>query len=191
MPIENIQIANENKQMVTQSAGLVSTPVIMAGLLVRHKLLPHRYLLEGFVVEDSYFNHEDFKYNNLEIKYKETKFNDYKSYNGLIYSKLVIDGQKNPFSVYFKSENKFRVRNTLVYSYHDYTEKEGDYFIGKDLFNRPTSTSKTTFEYYLYLNPTSELPECAANKVFALCKHFEEGQFKYALFHLHELIPET
>lgn len=186
MPIENLEQTTKDGELAIQNQGIVVNSVIHAGLAVRHKLLPHRYLLDGFVVEDRAFNYKEFESNGINISCQSIV----STCNPKLYSKLVLDGKRKCFYEFFNTDEKFVLRDT---------KDDSPHHIGKDssdnTYNLPglgwTNITDVKFEYYLYETTTSILPECAANKVFALCKYYEEGEFKYSIFNLHEIVPEV
>lgn len=199
MPNENLEkiVKSENEKLPTQDHGVVTNNIVLAGLTVKHKLLPHKYLLEGFIVEDIYFNRNNFNVNGNKIHYKpinqpgsmaKIDKEGFAAINNLIYSKLIVDGKKSNFSDYFKRSDEFVARVAEYYSGYGIYKRDEIYWTVR--LNYTNWKYGLEFEYYLYDTTTSNLPECAANKVYALCKHYEEGEFKYSIFNLHEIIPE-
>lgn len=193
---------NDKTNAIIQNHGVVVGNIVLAGLNVRHKLLPHRFLLEGFVVEDYFLNTKDFLVFTPNIYYKKfdvndnhswkhfcTKGKDYVAINSIIYSKLVVDGKKKRFSNYFENEKEFTYRDNSKASLSNiWRVDDGSYY--RHRMNGNIKFDYLEFEYYLYENTTSSLPECAANKIFALCKYYEDGELRYAIFNLHEIVPE-
>jgi hypothetical protein len=183
MPNESLEkiVKSESGNLPAQDHGIVINNVVLAGLTVRHKLLPHRYLLEGFVVEDIAFNIKDFTIMVDEIKYQNST---YSTRNRKIYPKLIVDSKINSCSKFCKTISQLKHRLKSQNSPYDISNRDGDENWKSDL------NDSSNFEYYLYETTTSNFPECAANKVFALCKYYEDGNFKYSIFNLHEIVPE-
>lgn len=167
-----------------QNHGIVTNNLILAGLVVRHKLLPHRYLLDGFIVEDFFFDSKVFATNGITIEYGDPLM----SKNPKVYSKLVVDSKNKAISEYGKMNKKFHFRSSSTNSPKQYEpDRTGDIYIdGKGW----VKFEESRFEYYLYETNTATEWECVANRVFALCKYYEEGEFKYSIFNLHEIVPE-
>jgi hypothetical protein len=172
----------------------ISNVIIAGKLKVRHPLMEEEMIILGFVIEDHYFNQEDFKIKGMSIEYKVKE--DYNARNEKIYPKLIIDKMKNHFSIFFGNEEGCRIRHRKPYCFNDmlikhilndehgniisvnYRTKEGRYTKNEPFFN-----------YYLFDSFTSDIPECAADNVFAVCKYRENDNFKHAIFNFHELIP--
>lgn len=203
MPNENLEqyIKKEDQILPIQNHGLISSETVLAGLLVQHKLLPHRYLVEGFIVNDYYMNFKDFVVDGSKIYYKRKKGKnrvgwassyaeeeDYLSLNSLIYYKIVVDSKKNRFSKYFKNEKEFIYRDeSKMFSPYISLGDDGLYKINRG--HGLSDFNQFEFEYYLYMVTTADIPECSADQVFALCKYYEDDDFKYSIFHFHEIYP--
>ena len=187
MAIENLKQANEGLAVISQQNLFQQNNTIVAGTIkVKHPLMDETPLLViGFVIEDSYFNQEDFKIVGDKIKYRIDGSKSYASYNDLIYPKIIIDYKKTHCSLFFKDK-------TLVYR-GERGPEEAYLSNGKYYWNEEgtgtESNLETIYNYYYFSLVASNIPECCSNSIFAVCKYREEGTFKHAIFNLHEIIP--
>jgi len=190
MPIENIEDA-----LAPIEKGNETKRRVLAGLIVRHELIPYRFIIEGFVVEDRYFNPNDFRVNqmNIEYQYEVAKYN---SINAKVYPKMIIDGKSCKLTEYIPNTN-FEERDiTINFKSFEFNSSSSQYgkfangfvFIEKVYSDR---LAAMRFNYYLFDTTVSEIPICVANKVFVLCKYWEDGKFKYMIFNLHEIKPDV
>lgn len=184
MPIEKIN-TESNLPSLTNQPNLINNNSIVAGtLLVKHPLIEERLQLIGFVVEDKYFNPDDFKIMGMKISYGDDNL-DYFALNDTIYPRLSLDAKKNHCSYYFK-DSPLRWREAEG---HDIAYLVGDKYRRTKNEGSPEAYCKTQYNYYLFESSLSELPECAADNVLALCKYKANDTFKYFLSNLHELLP--
>lgn len=174
MPIENIETGKNNNEMVLHAPIFSSSNVVVAGQIkVKHPLMDKSLILYGFVIEDQYFNENDFRVQGMNISYLyEDK---YRSENPTIYPKIMIDKKQTLFFNLFNNLEVIYLRNTQKHEL--YTNDDGDEYC--------------LFEYYMFDKIHSLTPKYAANEIYAVCKYIEEGGFKYKLFSFHELMPES
>ena len=169
MPIENLD-NNQNQGIAKRQATFLNDKnVIIAGTLkVRHSLMPDPILLYGFIVEDYYFNSEDFKINGLKISYKKGD-NEYVSNNEIIYQRVKINLSREKFT--YETDLNITHRSNHKWQYRSYAS------IGE------------IYKYYLFDDNFSEIPVSVANNIFVVCKYRENSEFKYMILSLHEVVP--
>jgi len=184
MPIEKSNSESYVPSTTNQSNLFINNAIVAGTLIVEHPIIEGRLQLVGFVVEDEYFNSEDFKVMGMKISYAN-KDSEYWARNEIIYPKLVLDAKKNHCSCYFKdSPLKWRDAGK-----HDKVYLVSGKYRWKEDENSGIAWYDTIYNYYLYESVLSELPECTANNVFALCRYKENGTLKYIFLNLHEIVP--
>jgi len=184
MPIENIETVNQTSVVVSEQNPFFTNNVIIAGKIkVRHAMIDEPLLLVGFVIEDEYFNENDFKVLGMRIQYK-LEDEEYNAQHEIIYPKIIIDRKTNHSNNYFKNENLiYRTRGDKEVGYYH----EGQYYNSGSF--KYESRINTFFRYYMIDDNSVSIPESAADNIMALCKYCKDGIFKYAIFNLHELTP--
>jgi hypothetical protein len=191
MPIEESDYGKQTGALVTQQNLFHSANVILAGKIkVKHPLLDETLLLLGFVIEDKYFNENDFRVKGLEISYFREYLNggevetQYTSLNSIIYPKIIIEKKANHCSSYFKDQPL--VWRGISGARNNAYLKDGKYFWEPNGSGHE-SWFETFYDYYLFKDISDNCPECAANNIYALCKYRENGLFKHCIFNFHEL----
>jgi hypothetical protein len=186
MPIENTEEA-----LAPIEKGIETNRTVMAGLAVRHALIPYRFIIEGFVIEDKYFNPNDFRVRGFKIEYKN-EAGIYESVNNKIYEKVICDGKNNSIC-YYLGDAQIEMRSSsssLIYQYegalkyHYYNSGNGRSALSKDYLK------SLKYNFYLFETTDTETPTCVTNEIYVLCKYWEEGKFKYMIFNLHEIKPD-
>ena len=199
---KNTESGKETGKVALTNNPFQSSNHIIAGKLkVKHPLMDEELIIFGFVIHDRYTNLEDFKIQGLKIKYQYQDDNEI-SYeigeNSLIYSKILFDNKTKHFSKYFgvNANALFRGKAAKYRSSQPWPTKveniEDKYYVVDDYAGCGKLEYKESekFDFYLYSNLMSDVPECATNEnVYAVCKYREAGVFKYAIFNFHELIP--
>jgi hypothetical protein len=192
MPIENIEDVNQTSVVVSEQNLFQTTNVIIAGKIkVKHPLMDETLLLLGFVIEDQYFNENNFRVKGLEISYFREYLNggevetQYTSSNSIIYPKIIIDKKTNHCSSYFKDQ-PLVWRDISGKRNNDAYLKDGKYFWKPDGVGGEC-WYETTYNYYLFKDVFDNWPECATNNIYALSKYKENGVFKHCIFNFHEL----
>lgn len=186
MPIENLQNSNRELAPLSQPQFLqTGIPFIAGTQKVKHALMDEvPMLLLGFVVEDEYFEINNFKVIGNMIEYFRPDEKYYYANNDLIYPKIIVDYKKNHASVYFKNEtctrrDRYQIRHGFLV--------EGNYNYSPD--GKGHDFESNYFNFYLFSDLVSPIPECCADNIYAVCKYREENAFKHAIFNLHEITP--
>jgi len=182
MPIENLEEVKNNGEMVVYAPLFSSSNLVVAGQIkVKHPLLDKSLILYGFVIEDQYFNENDFLIQGMRISYQ--KKDKYYASNHTIYPKIIIDNNRTPFYELFDGLDPILYRSWDGQAEFEITRDE--VYEDEEEYNK-----RCKYEYYLFDKVNKTYPTCAARQIYAVCKYIEEGIFKYALFSFHELMPE-
>lgn len=168
-------------------------------ILVNHSLFESNLQLMGFVVSDYHVNLTDFIVSNNKIKYNTCTDKGYFANNKLIYNRLVFDNFEKEYTRYFKIiDSQFYNSNLLYRSSYLYSgvkfsianESSQIYFHPyNNGYTRGISElgiKELKFEFYLFCD-NSDVPECATNELFALCKYIFNGEIKFGIFNFYEL----
>jgi hypothetical protein len=176
--------------IVTTNDIIEPTMTGLAGTIVKHKLTQQQFIIEGFVIEDAYYNPNDFKVDGCRIKYK---FNSlYSSLNDLIYHKIITDGKRRNAFEYFGPKS-FDFMSGDENLYYNFDSENNSFFYIKNGGKAEFSINELVgldFNFYLYEHTFTEVPACAADRIYVLCKYFEDKISKYMIFNLNEITQE-
>ena len=180
MPIENV---NENPKMeiatIPEETLFSSNNTLIAGKIkVKHFLIDEPLVIYGFIIEDKYFNENDFKVNGMEISYKISDQERYLARNNKIYSKIILNFNKAPLETFYF--------NIPLDKNYENTYKEGAiYKHDKDgiMYRNPVSKN-STFKYILFEDWMDLAPKAVAEAIMALCKYRVDNTTKYFICNL-------
>jgi len=182
MPIENV---NENPKMeiatIPEETLFSSNNTLIAGKIkVKHFLIDEPLVIYGFIIEDKYFNENDFKVNGMEISYKTTNLSstEYYACNEKIYAKIILNFNKAPLETfYFATPDDGIITRT----------KNG---IRYDRYGRQVRAHKNDSPKYILFEDWMDLaPSAVAYTIMALCKYRVDNTTKYFICNLQELTP--
>ncbi len=186
MPIENV---NENPKMeiatIPEETLFSSNNTLIAGKIkVKHFLIDEPLVIYGFIIEDKYFNENDFKVNGMEISYKISDKERYFAYNKTIYLKIILNFNMAPLKAFnFNIPLDKNDKTTYTYEQGAICEhnKNGSMY-------HPVSKN-STFKYILFEDWMDLAPKAVTEAIMALCKYRVDNTTKYFICNLHELTP--
>jgi hypothetical protein len=185
----NPEKANPGGYLVPTLGESDEQPMIgIAGIYVRHKLIPQKLIIEGFVIEDRIFNQGDFIVEDCEISYKNVNDMYQKAFNEKIYPKLIIDGKRRKITDYVVTSD-FEVRTKTGYRYYKYYVDENVYltWVTDNQGELGDYSDDKRYNYYLFENAHNLTPSCVAEKVYILCKYNDGDLFKFKIYDFHEI----
>lgn len=181
MPIENV---NENPKMeiatIPEETLFSSNNTLIAGKIkVKHFLIDEPLVIYGFIIEDKYFNENDFKVNGMEISYQTNSISkEYYACNKKIYAKIILNFNKAPLETFHFAtpDNGINIHR-----------KDGIWY---DRNGQQIRAHKNDSPKYILFEDWMDLaPSAVADTIMAFCKYRVDNTTKYFICNLHELTP--